>query len=238
MEPGVVLTEISIQMLRLLSKSLIFLSDLSAHPLFSVAATSTLLALLYLPRSLLPLIFSPALLSSLLLLSTLLRLRPRPPPPPPSAVFPPRPITQTCAVDEPIITLPTVPDPKPESAPDFAGFLPKAAFCDSFVEWGRRGGPLEVIYEEYEGEEDEDGGDSPEYLRSPEYSYLGSGELGSLGFCFTDSSDADSDDDSSVAEGWDSPENLFSRWDEEGDGMIEIALEEDNMIEIDISVCR
>ncbi|KAG1347193.1 hypothetical protein COCNU_06G010220 [Cocos nucifera] len=217
-------------MLRLLSKSLIFLSDLSAHPLFSVAATSTLLALLYLPRSLLPLIFSPALLSSLLLLSTLLRLRP--PPPPPSAIFPPTPITQTTAVDEPI-TLPHVPDPKPESAPDFAGFREKAAFCDSFVEWGRRGGPLEVIYEEYEGEEDEDGGDSPEY------SYLGSGELGILGFCFTDSSDADSDDDdSSAAEGWDSPENLFSRWDEEGDGMIEIALEEDNMIEIDISACR
>ncbi|XP_008806779.2 uncharacterized protein LOC103719353 [Phoenix dactylifera] len=234
MEPSV-LTELSIQTLRLLSKSLIFLSDLSAHPLFAVAATSSLLALLYLPRPLLPLIFSPALLSSLLLISTLLRFRP--PASPPSAVSPPRPIPQTPAVDEPI-ALPTVPNPKPESAPDFAGFRQKAAFCDSFVEWGRRGGPLEVIYEEYEGEEDEDGGDSPGYLRSPEYSYPGGGELCSLGFCFTDSSEADSDDDSSAAEGWESPENLFSRWDEEGDGMIEIALEEDNMIEIDISDCR
>lgn len=224
MEPSLLL-ELSIQTLRLLSKSLLLLSDLSTHPLFSVAATSSVLALLYLPRPLLPFLLSPAFLSSLLLVSTLLSLRPPPSPPP--------------AVDDPVpVPLTPGPDLKSESAPDFAGFRQKVAFCDSFVEWSRRGGPLEVIYEEYEGEEDEDGRDSPEYSRSPEYSYPGSGRLGSLGFCFTDSSDDDSDDNSSVAEDWDSPENIFSRWDEEGDGMIEIVLEEDNMIEIDISACR
>lgn len=114
------------------------------------------------------------------------------------------------------------------------GFFGNAEFSETFVEWDRSG-PLEVIYEEYEGEEEED---SPEKTAERERRDLGVDGFLCSSFCYSDS-------DSSEGEfpAWDSPENLCFRW-EEREGLIEIPLalkptvgfeaEEENLIEINL----
>ncbi|KAK4711288.1 hypothetical protein R3W88_005801 [Solanum pinnatisectum] len=123
---------------------------------------------------------------------------------------------------------------EPESRPFYG---------DCFVEWNVRA-PLEVIYEAYEGEEEEDGeyteekGD--EELRVIEkYASL------SMYYPETDTdTDSSSDGDSPVIGNWDSPENVCFQWDDEDrEELIEIELdckrnsevEEENLIEIDLS---
>ncbi|XP_077245921.1 uncharacterized protein LOC143885601 [Tasmannia lanceolata] len=113
----------------------------------------------------------------------------------------------------------------------------KRHFSDTLMEWNRRG-PLEVIYEEYEGEEEE--GESPEWEKR---------RVG-IAIYYPDSDSGSSWDgeefplDFPVIEGWDSPENLCFVWEEEKEGLIEIPLggkgkvgfevEEENLIEIDL----
>ncbi|XP_072988131.1 uncharacterized protein [Typha latifolia] len=199
------------------------LSSLSSHPLFSILTTSSLLVLLYLPRPLLPLLFSPVLLSTILLLTTLLRFGSTPKP-------------QVESHSPPPTTNPTAIPPEPTSEIELgiSGFHQKTIFSNHFIEWGRRGCPLEVIYEEYEGDEhEEENGESP---RCAKLDFPGLERLGLL------STDTETESGGSpAAEGWDSPENRCFRWEDEeedDDELIEIALEEDNLIEIDISGYR
>lgn len=125
------------------------------------------------------------------------------------------------------------PEPEPEQRP-FNG--------DCFVEWNVRA-PLEVIYEAYEGEEEEEGEytlEKREELRVIErYASL------SMFYPETDTdTDSSSDGDSPVIGNWDSPENVCFQWDDEDkEELIEIELdckrysevEEENLIEIDLS---
>ncbi|KAJ1390386.1 hypothetical protein SESBI_37479 [Sesbania bispinosa] len=118
-----------------------------------------------------------------------------------------------------------------------------------FVEWNVKA-PLEVIYEEYEGEE---AGDDPN--EREEERNMGILRYPSLSRYYPES---ESDSDSSSEGGfpaigeWDSPEEGCFGWEEEDrEGLIEIALdgckmkrdlefhfEEENLIEIDISPTR
>lgn len=122
------------------------------------------------------------------------------------------------------------------------GFHRNVDISDTFVEWNRSG-PLEVIYEESDGEED---GDSPEYTPGMDHRHVGNdGSLYSdLYYSDSDSSEGEYPEEFPV---WDSPENLCFRW-EEKEGLIEISLqgkptvrfevEEENLIEINLSVGR
>ncbi|KAG6393988.1 hypothetical protein SASPL_144564 [Salvia splendens] len=106
-----------------------------------------------------------------------------------------------------------------------------------YVEWDVRA-PLEVIHEEYEGEDAAD--DKSDEKREAEMNSIR--RYASLSLIYPES---DSDDESS-SEG-ESPESAWFRWEveeEDREGLIEIALdekrsccevEEDNLIEIDLS---
>lgn len=124
-------------------------------------------------------------------------------------------------------------------------------FDDYFVEWNVKA-PLEVIYEGYEGEEDEMDPNEKDNHEEHEKEVLGLGRQPSLSLYYPESdSDTSSDGDFSVTGAWDSPENMCYKWEEDDrEGLIEIALdgnkrsglqfqvEEDNLIEIDISPTR
>ncbi|KAL1289302.1 hypothetical protein HN51_057748 [Arachis hypogaea] len=125
------------------------------------------------------------------------------------------------------------------------GFESKSYFEESFMEWNVKA-PLEVIYEEYEGEEAEHHSNEKQedttIFRYP-----------SLSRYYPESdSDSSSENGFPATGNWDSPENMSFTWDEEDrEGLIEIALdgsgkkcglefhfEEENLIEIDISPTR
>ncbi|KAF3784701.1 hypothetical protein EJ110_NYTH29774 [Nymphaea thermarum] len=129
-------------------------------------------------------------------------------------------------------------------------FQRERRFSDIFVEWHRRA-PLEVIYEDSEGEKDEEAGDRPERPPAARERV----ETCSLSLCYPDSdSDSSSDDGFPVIDEWEHPENRYFRWEEEkDDGLIEIPIflggdrcrsegrgpgffpvDEDNLIEIDL----
>ncbi|BFG27655.1 hypothetical protein CerSpe_139290 [Prunus speciosa] len=135
------------------------------------------------------------------------------------------------------------------------GFDPNPCFEDFFVEWNLKA-PLEVIYEENEGEEDEmdRNGNDPNSKQEQESQVRGLERYPSLSMYYPESdSDSSSDGGYSVTGVWDSPETMCFRWEEEDrEGLIEIALEEnskrgmdfqvdheeENLIEIDISPTR
>ncbi|WOL04876.1 hypothetical protein Cni_G13598 [Canna indica] len=226
-ESPALLMELSIQTIRFLSRSILLLSTLSDHPLFATLAATSLLVALYLPRALLPFLLSPVPISTFLLLAALLRV---------GSSQSESPAFSAASGGEEEIT-------NTEAKVEFSGYNQNVAFCDSnYIDYVRRSGPLEIIYEEYEGdEEDECGsGGSQEYPRWRQNADLGSGRTDSLRFSSTDS-ESESDSSSSATsevKGSSSPEEIRLPWeeDEEGDDMIEILLdEEDNLIEIDIS---
>lgn len=115
----------------------------------------------------------------------------------------------------------------------------KSFYCDSFVEWDLRA-PLEVIYEEYEGEEYED---EEEGKREVQMAIIERYASLSKFYPETDS-DTSSEDDLLTMGDWDSPEHVCFQWEgDDKEGMIEIELgrkkkyseeEEDNLIEIDL----
>lgn len=131
------------------------------------------------------------------------------------------------------------------------GFDQCPCFDDYFVEWNVKA-PLEVIYEGYEGEEDEMDPNEKDSHEEHEKEVLGLGRQPSLSLYYPESdSDTSSDGDFSVTGAWDSPENMCYKWvEDDREGLIEIALdgnkrsglqfqvEEDNLIEIDISPTR
>ncbi|KAH0718011.1 hypothetical protein KY285_014042 [Solanum tuberosum] len=110
-------------------------------------------------------------------------------------------------------------------------------YGECFVEWNVRA-PLEVIYEAYEGEEEEEDGEyTEEEKRDEELRVIE--KYASLSMYYPET---DTDTDSS-SDG-DSPENVCFQWDDEDrEELIEIELdckrnsevEEDNLIEIDLS---
>ncbi|KAM0049997.1 hypothetical protein Hdeb2414_s0008g00292451 [Helianthus debilis subsp. tardiflorus] len=118
-----------------------------------------------------------------------------------------------------------------------------------FLEWNMKA-PLEIIYEAYEGEEEDD--DSNKYnMDSSEKYVMGCERYPSLSLYYPESeTDSSSDDDFPVNEKWKAPESVFFKWeteDDERDELIEISLdhygkrstefcqdEEDSLIEIDI----
>uniref|UniRef100_K4B9E0 Uncharacterized protein n=1 Tax=Solanum lycopersicum TaxID=4081 RepID=K4B9E0_SOLLC len=116
-------------------------------------------------------------------------------------------------------------------------------YGDCFVEWNVRA-PLEVIYEAYEGEEEEDG-EYTEEKRDEELRVIEKYASLSMYYPETDTdTDSSSGGDSPVIGNWDSPENVCFQWDDEDrEELIEIELdckrnsefEEENLIEIDLS---
>ncbi|KAF1882037.1 hypothetical protein Lal_00038680 [Lupinus albus] len=127
------------------------------------------------------------------------------------------------------------------------GLKSSSRFEESFVEWNVKA-PLEVIYEEYEGEETEHDANEKQDMIISRYP--------SLSRYYPESdSDSSSENGFPAIGKWDSPENICFRWEDEEEeerelGLIEIALdgckkrtlefqfEEENLIEIDISPTR
>ncbi|KAK1279706.1 hypothetical protein QJS04_geneDACA003172 [Acorus gramineus] len=196
-----------------------------ANPLVSISVASTTLTLLYLPNLLLCFITSPVLLSTSLLLAILLHFGSTQSPKPQQT----DPEPQIPKWVDPVL------DPQPVFDPK------KPPFSEVFVEWSRRG-PLEVIYEEYEGEEEDMEDDDEEEPEIEREMYRRRFGFESLELCFPDTdTGSSSDGDFPVMDGWESPRDLCFRWEDDKDGLIEIPLEtfeEDNLIEIDIAKQR
>ncbi|GFS46408.1 hypothetical protein Acr_00g0102080 [Actinidia rufa] len=209
---------------------------LSSDPLFSIVITLYTLIFLYFPRLFLGVVFSPVLISTGVLLLALLRL---------GALQriedefnsteTEQPHSESKSEDRKWVSPKSNPGTEIE-----VGREPKPFYAESFVEWNVRA-PLEVIYEEYEGEEGEQNDDV----------FIGERPIErypSLSLYYPESDpESSSDGDFPLIGDWDSPESVCFRWDEEDrEGLIEIELdgkrkielfhfEEENLIEIDIS---
>ncbi|XP_022142309.1 uncharacterized protein LOC111012458 [Momordica charantia] len=235
-----------------------------SDPLFSTLLTFFALILLSFPRIFWPLLFSPVPLLTGLLLLSLLRLG--------ATQRFPRHIKDKNQIESEIGSraAAVVPPEEEDRGRDDAvvsklgggggicDIVSCACFEESFVQWNVRA-PLEVIYEEYEGEDDKDVSNEsdpfteteprPVPVRIERYPSL------SLYYPETDS-DSSSDDEFPIPGAWDSLDSLCFMWDdgEDRDELIEIALdkttnkmkasselfqlEEENLIEIDISPTR
>ncbi|PON70936.1 Transmembrane protein [Parasponia andersonii] len=267
------------------------ISSICSSPLVSSIVTLYALILLYVPHQFMRIVFSPVLILTGILLLTLLRLgatqrfedenkkveKPH--------------FVQTQREDEPTeikenkagdysTTEPEQISGSQDEDPNWVdyksetdsesemGFDPNPCFEESFVQWNLRA-PLEVIYEEHEGEEAEDQNEKDSSSKRNEENRVSGIERYKTLLSVYYNPDSDSDNSSEgefPATGcWDSPENMCFRWedkeeededeDDDRDGLIEIALddhdnddddkrgldfhvEEDNLIEIDISLTR
>lgn len=243
-----------------------FWASISSSPLFSSIVTLYALILLYFPCHFLSFVFSPVVIITGILLITLLRLgasqsfeddehkeKEKPSDPELETEYS-EPNDTAEIVHEQIASAPQEDHSfvtyQFETEESDMGFDQYPCFDDYFVEWNVKA-PLEVIYEEYEGEEDEvDPNENPNCNREEQQKQvLGLGRQPSEGD-FSDS-DTSSEGDFSVTGAWDSPGNMCYKWEEDDkEGLIEIALdgkkssglqfqvEEDNLIEIDISPTR
>ncbi|KAL3627641.1 hypothetical protein CASFOL_029004 [Castilleja foliolosa] len=212
---------------------------LSSDSLSSTIITLYTLMLIYFPSFFLQFIFSPVIFSTLILLLYLLRLgADQKPAPEKNEPDDPTDNIHSAQIDE-------IRDQKLVSpASDSGGFKPDPSpiYADSFVEWDLRA-PLEVIHEEYEGEE-ADGNDVVSGVkRESEVNIIQ--RYASLSLFYPESDGDDSSEGESPDYGdWDSPGNMCFRWEGEDDreGLIEIALDEkrncevdeENLIEIDL----
>lgn len=205
-------------------------NSLSSNPLFSSIVTLYSLLLLYVPTTYLTVIFSAVLIATAILLMTLLQLG----------------SIQRAGTENDCTGTKEIEPPGEDHkwvgsrSESKAGFDPNMFHSESFVEWNVRA-PLEVIYEEYEGERNDDVSREKHETRFPSLS----------AYHPESDTDSSSDGDFPAIDGWDSPENMCFRWDEVEDreGLIEIALDgnkkisefqvdEENLIEIDISPGR
>lgn len=198
--------------------------------------------LLYFPSLFLQFIFSPVVFSTLILLLYLLKLG----------------ASQKCTIErsesdpaefDSVQPLEEILDGDRNSDLDIPSFesdqkqKSRPVYEESFVEWDVRA-PLEVIYEEYEGEDAEE--HDSEAKRESQMNTIQ--RYASLSLFYPESdSDASSEGDYPTNGGWDSPEDMYSRWEEDDRyGLIEIALDEkrnsevdeDNLIEIDLYPTR
>ncbi|KAK9065326.1 hypothetical protein SSX86_016709 [Deinandra increscens subsp. villosa] len=118
-----------------------------------------------------------------------------------------------------------------------------------FLEWNMKA-PLEIIYEAYEGEEEENKDINENNMVSTDKYTLGYERYPSLSMYYLEGeTDSSSDDDFPINKKWEAHESVFFKWEEvEREELIEISLdfhgkrsidfcqdEEDNLIEIDIS---
>ncbi|KAL5986839.1 hypothetical protein ACLOJK_015173 [Asimina triloba] len=241
MEPPSVLDALCTSALNFLQKSYTFIRSYLSdrNPLFSIFVAFYALVLLYLPHLFFSLFCSPVLISTAILLASILHLG----------------ASQKIQLEKDDTFLAEIEkaDPVDETSISDgsklaaekteeidAAVATKHHFSEPFVEWSRRG-PLEVIYEEYEGEEDDE--DSPENERRR----VGLDRLLSLSLYYPDSDDSSDGEFPEDFPAWDSPEHLCFRWEEEREeGLIEIPLrgkrtagfhvEEENLIEIDLSI--
>lgn len=231
------------------------ISSLVNDPLFSTVITLYILILLYFPTLFLATIFSPVLISTSILLLSLLRL---------GAI---QRTNQEESSKEKYDTISSefsatddgkdpvdrgwVSSKSKESSENGLGSdfsnSPMSFYTHSFVEWDVRA-PLEVIYEEYEGQEDDDD-DVLEERRDAQVAVIERYASLSKFYPETDDSDTSSDEDFLAIRDWDPPESMCFRWEgEDRDGLIEIELEgkeysdddseEENLIEIDLSPAR
>ncbi|KAJ4982454.1 hypothetical protein NE237_033291 [Protea cynaroides] len=225
-ELGSVALKVLIETIGFFCKTFSFLSSLTSDPLFSTVVAFYSLILLYLPRIFIDLVFSPVLISTAILLSTLLRLG------------------ATQSIQEQHNNKPTEQE-EIDSAPiedhkwvksqtETESLLKPFFFASNpFVEWNVRA-PLDVIYETYEGDEEGDSNGEKENCQ------MGIDRMLSLSLYFPETdSHSSSDGDFPEIEGWD---------EEDREGLIEIPLdgknssvsvfklEEENLIEIDISL--
>ncbi|KAA8515378.1 hypothetical protein F0562_019011 [Nyssa sinensis] len=229
-------------------ETLSFLSPLPSDPLFSTIVALYTLILLYLPRPFLGVVFSPVVISAGIVLLTLLRLGATQRIGKEFNSTEAKQIHDSADEDHKWVSCETNSESKTETGLGF-DLDPFPFYADSFVEWNV-GAPLEVIYEEYEGEDHEENDDVPN--EKEEMRVVGLERYPSLSLYYPESdSDDSSEGEFPAIEGWDSPESMRFRWDEEDrDGLIEIALDgkrtsevmfrvdEDNLIEIDISPGR
>ncbi|KAL0012653.1 hypothetical protein SO802_007761 [Lithocarpus litseifolius] len=242
------------------------LSPISSSPLFSSIVSFYTLILLYFPHLFLRIVFSPVLILTGILLFTLLRLgaaqrllenenftdytlHVQTDPPEESKS------KSQSQITEPEITEQVTCRSETESEIKTGYSDPNTCFevSFSFVEWNVRA-PLEVIYEEHEGEEAEE---DPNPTRQ-----FGLERSSSLSLYYPESDSDDSSDEGDLGDfpvvgEWSSPESACFAWEEEDrEGLIEIALdhgdkkcsgsgldlgfhvEEENLIEIDISPTR
>ncbi|KAG6620947.1 uncharacterized protein LOC122275181 isoform X1 [Carya illinoinensis] len=254
-----------------------FLSSFSSNPIFSCIVSLYALILIYLPHLFLRIIFSPVLNATGILFFALLRL---------GAIqrLEDEITDNSCQFQtsrdagenaeskengesgsvEPVKTefpeedIGVASQSETDSESD-SGINLIPCFEDSFVEWDVKA-PLEVIYEEYEGDEaEEDPNPSEKYPNPNEgegIKNVSHERHPSLSMYYPESDS----DDSSEGDGdfrnfppigeWYSPESGCLTWNEEDrEGLIEIALdgnkrgrdfhvEEENLIEIDISPMR
>jgi hypothetical protein len=236
------------------------LSSVSSNPIFSTVVCLYALILLYFPHLFLKIVFSPVLNATGILLFALLRL---------GAIQRLENEVNGNKETEEI-------DSREPGKPDFLDedykwvtshsetdsetetfFDPTPCFEVSFVEWDVRA-PLEVIYEEYEGEETGDPNPNemgPDPTEREATRNVGIERYPSLSLYYPESDSEDSSDgdlgDFPADGKWYSPEGTSFTWNEEDrEGLIEIALdgndkrglgfhvEEENLIEIDISPTR
>ncbi|KAK7412271.1 hypothetical protein VNO78_03723 [Psophocarpus tetragonolobus] len=241
----------------LFTETLPFLCFHSSQPLFSCIVTFCFLILLYVPHLFWKIVFSPVLILSSVLLLLLLRL---------GAIQRSQneeeknPIelesivkeenrgnreekqgnsieaVETDSLDHVYKWVTRQSQKGLKSQKDFQSI---SRFDESFVEWNVKA-PLDVIYEGEETEQDQNEKHEVGILR---YSSLS-------GYYPETDSDSSSENEFPAAENWESPENMCFRWDEDREGLIEIALDgcktretgfhfdEENLIEIDISPTR
>ncbi|XP_057416191.1 uncharacterized protein LOC130710835 [Lotus japonicus] len=250
----------------LCTQTISFLSALSSDPLFSCIVAFSTLVYLYLPHLFLKIVLSPVLLLTAILLLILLRLgaiqnSQHEPKENQDKVEPIFNVENRACKEEKQSSSPIEPE-EPNSHEKVNQWVNSCSNTETelesqmgvkdssfFVEWDVTA-PLEVIYEEYEGEEEEETGDDPSYERE-ENQNMGMLRYPSLSRYYPESeSDSSSENGFPATEDWESPENICYRWDEEDrEGLIEIALDgckrksefqfqEENMIEIDISPTR
>lgn len=231
------------------------LSSLSSHPLFSTLVGFYTLVLIYFPSLFLPIVLSPVLISTAILLLTLLRLG--------SIQRTENEFNSIKVTEDPKwVSLESNYESENENSVVSSTNLVETEvgsgsgsdqnnfYVESFIEWDVRA-PLEVIYEEYEGEDEERNDDvRNEKSETPPVSAIE--RYGSLSLYYPESDSDGSSDGGDFAGfgGWDSPESMCFMWDEEkGEELIEIAFdgkrtsrevhfEEENLIEIDISPAR
>lgn len=209
--------------------------DLSFNPLFSCIITLCTLILLYFPQAL-RLSISPILICTLTLLLFLLRF----------GAIQRRQLSVTEsdkaiqikqnkgthfgeASDSSFLTHVNKRGASQSAEKGLFDPVPNQDFDVSFVEWDVRA-PLKVIYEEYEGEEEEEDPNEKDAGQDPTW-FGGLGRYPSLAMCYPETdSDSDSEGGFSVAGEWVSPERFCFNWEEEDrEGLlIEIALDSDN----------
>ncbi|XP_057966520.1 uncharacterized protein LOC131156672 [Malania oleifera] len=222
--------------------------SLTSHPLFSCFVTLCIVILLYFPWNFFRVAFSPVLILTGMLLLALLRLgatqsidsesKSNSSSNSISAESDSGELGLGCK-DRKRVECRSEKDPRVDSNSDQSPF-----FADSFLEWDVRA-PLEVIYEEYEGEEADDASNEKD-----EATRVGIERFPSLSMYYPETdTDSSSEGEFPGTRRWDSLENVRYRWEDEGgEELIEIIFEgkgasnfleeEDNLIEIDISPVR